>query len=148
LLVGAMSASQLAARLGVGPALVLALAATGLADLATPLVGGTPLVGTAPLAVAAILIAAQFVFGLAVVVYNITSGSLRQASTPDELRGRMNASTRVLVQGMTPLGSLMGGVLGEQIGLQATLFLAAGGELLAALWLFSSPVRLLRNMPT
>ena len=146
-LVGAVGAARITDRLGVGPALVLALVATGLADLVTPLVGGTPLVDTAPLAVAALLIAAQFVFGLAVVVYNITADSLRQSSTPDELRGRMNATTRVLVQGLTPLGSLSGGLLGERIGLPATLVVAAAGEVLAALWLLRSPVRLVRQPP-
>ncbi len=59
----------------------------------------------------------------------------------------MSATTRVLVLGLTPLGSLTGGVLGEWIGLQATLMVAACGELLAALWLLTSPVRRVREMP-
>jgi MFS family permease len=146
-LVGAAGAARVVARLGVGMTLVIALVATGLADLATPLVGVTPLVGAAPLAAAAILTAAQFAFGLAVVIFTITSGGLRQACTPDPLRGRMAATTRVLVAGMTPLGSLMGGALGELIGLPATLVLAAVGELLAAAWLLASPLRALREMP-
>ena len=77
--------------------LVGAVSATRLADLATPAIGATPLVGTAPLAVALVLIAAQFVFGLAVITFTVTAGSLRQVVTPDALRGRMNATTRVLV---------------------------------------------------
>jgi hypothetical protein len=131
----------------VGPALAAALVAMALADLVTPLVGGLRAAGAAPLAAATILIGAQFAFGLAVVVYNIISGGLRQAGTPDALRGRVSATTRVLVGGLAPLGALLGGVLGERIGLQATLALAAGGELLAALWLLASPLRVLRDMP-
>jgi hypothetical protein len=98
--------------------------------------------------VATVLIAAQFVFGLAVVVFNVTARGLRQASTPDDLLGRVAATTRVLVFGLTPLGAVAGGLLGEWIGLQPTLVLAAGGELVAALWLFASPVRAVRAMPT
>jgi MFS family permease len=145
-LAGALGAARIADRLGVGLALGAALVATGLADLATPLVGGSPLIDAAPLAAVAILIAAQFVFGAAVVVFNLTAG-LRQAVTPDDLRGRMAATTRVLTLGLTPLGSLAGGLLGERIGLEATLVLAAAGELLAALWLIGSPVRVLRRLP-
>jgi hypothetical protein len=59
----------------------------------------------------------------------------------------MNATTRVLVLGLTPLGSLLGGLLGEALGLQATLVLAVAGELGAALWLAASPVRALRHLP-
>lgn len=147
LLVGALGASRIAGRLGVGAALVAALVALGLADLVTPLVGWTRLAGAAPLAAAAVLIAAQFVFGLAVVVYTTTTASLRLSGTPDALRGRMAATTRVLTGGLAPLGSLLGGVLGERLGLRDTLFLAAGGELLAAVWLLASPLRTLRDMP-
>jgi predicted MFS family arabinose efflux permease len=35
----------------------------------------------------------------------------------------------------------VGGLLGEWLGLRTTLFLAAGGELLAVVWLLFSPVR-------
>jgi len=39
---------------------------------------------------------------------------------------------------------LLGGWLGETIGLRPTLFLSAGGEILAILWLLLSPVRAAR----
>jgi predicted MFS family arabinose efflux permease len=52
-----------------------------------------------------------------------------------------------VVQGLTPLGALLGGLLGERLGVRETLFLAAGGELLAALWLLASPIRRLREAP-
>lgn len=147
LLIGALGAARITARLGVGPTLVAALVLTGLADLATPIVGGLELTQEAPLTVAMMLIGAQLVFGLAVVTYTVTSGALRQARTPDALRGRMTASMRVLSLGLAPLGSLVGGVLGQWIGLQPTLYLAAVGELLAAAWLLGSPVRQIREMP-
>ena len=46
------------------------------------------------------------------------------------------------------LGALLGELLGEVIGLRETLTLAACGELLAALWLWRSPLRSLHRLPT
>jgi MFS family permease len=140
-LVGALLAERLTRRLGVGPTLILALLTLGLADLAVPLVGGAPAVVTL------VLIAAEFFFGLGLLVFNITAVSLRQSSTPDYLLGRMNASMRFLAFGLTPLGSLAGGLLGESLGLRPTLILAVAGELLAALWLLASPLRTVRQPP-
>ena len=134
-LLGALVAERVARRVGTGPTLVVALALVGLADLAAPLVGGGSRV------VAPILVGAQCCFGLGLIVFTITTASLRQESTPDWLQGRMNATVRLLVQGLTPLGALVGGVLGQSVGLRPTLFVAVGGELLAALWLLCSSVR-------
>lgn len=50
-------------------------------------------------------------------------------------------TTDVLASGLGPLGALAGGVLGQMIGLQATLVLGGLGTLLAALWLGVSPLR-------
>jgi len=140
-LLGALAAGRVAARVGIGPTLVGALALVGLGDLVLPLVGG------APLGVGLLLVVAQFLFGLGVVAFRITAVSLRQGLVPDRLLGRVNASASVVVQGLTPLGALLGGLLGERLGLRETLFLAAGGELLAALWLLASPIRRLRGAP-
>ena len=44
--------------------------------------------------------------------------SFRQRVTPDELLGRVNSFYRLLTWGTVPLGSLLGGVLGEFAGMQ------------------------------
>ena len=80
-------------------------------------------------------------------VYNINQVSLRQAITPDRLQGRMNASMRFVVWGTIPLGAVIGGFLGELIGLRSTLYVSAIGASLAFLWVFLSPVRKLREQP-
>ncbi len=124
-LLGAVGAGGVARRIGAGRTLILALALVGLGDLATPLVGGPP----------------QLCFGAALAAFKVITASLRQGSTPDRLQGRMNATVRLLVEGLTPLGALAGGVLGQGIGLRPTLLVAVGGEVLAALWLLCSSVR-------
>ena len=89
-----------------------------------------------------------FVSSAANPVYNITQVSLRQSIIPLRLQGRMNASMRFLVWGTIPLGSLTGGALGEVVGIHTTLLIGAIGGLLAVLWVFFSPVRVLIQTPT
>ena len=98
--------------------------------------------------IVALLISGQICFGLGLTLFNVGQMSLRQAVTPDELQGRMNSTINVAVGGAILLGALMGGVLGERIGLRPTLLVAASGELLSVLWLIFSPVRTLHQPPT
>ncbi len=63
------------------------------------------------------------------IIYAVTNVSLRQRLCPDEMLSRVNATMRVLIMGLFPLGALVGGVLGETLGLRGTLFVA--GALLA-----------------
>src|SRR5918994_428202 len=67
------------------------------------------------------LVAFGLLSSFAIVVYNITQVSLRQAITPERIQGRMNSVMRFLVWGTIPLGSLVGGVLTTFIGLKAPL---------------------------
>lgn len=48
---------------------------------------------------------------------------------------------------MIPIGSLLGGALGETMGLRATLLVGALGMLLAFPWVFLSRVRILHEQP-
>lgn len=59
----------------------------------------------------------------------------------------MNATQSFLVAGMIPLGGLVGGVLGQALGLREAIALAAVGSMLSFLWVALSPVRGLRRMP-
>jgi MFS family permease len=55
------------------------------------------------------------------IVYAITSVSVRQRLCPDRMLGRVNATTRVMIMGLFPLGALIGGGLGDLIGARPTL---------------------------
>lgn len=140
-LLGALVSVRLADRLGVGPSMVMGIVVLALSDLVVPLAGGMPFV------IVGLLIAAQLCFGLGLTVFNINQASLRQALVPGEYLGRVGATVRVLVDGLTPLGAILGGVMGAAFGLRETLILAALGELLAAVWLWYSPIRAVDELP-
>ncbi len=131
--VGALVAGWAARRVGQGRAIVAGAIVSSFGTLLIPLATG-PAVVTISL-----LLLAQFLMGLGVMVYGVNQVSLRQAITPDHLLGRMNASIRFIGWIAAPLGALMGGVLGESIGLHATLVIAALGGVLGFLWVWFSP---------
>lgn len=140
-LLGAIAAVRIARRIGVGPAIVWTQVLTGIACLATPLAGG-------PIWLAAVILAlGEFLLGIARTVFNITQLSLRQAITPDRLQGRVNATMRFMMWGVTPVGALTGGLLGTAIGLRPALFIASIGVLLAFAWVAFSEVARLREQP-
>jgi hypothetical protein len=71
--------------------------------------------------------------------HSILAMSLRQHITPTYALGRVNASYEFLAGGLGTVGILVGGLLGETMGMTATLVIAASGIALAAGWLL--PIR-------
>jgi MFS family permease len=139
-LTGSLVASRFAAKVGQGPAIWISAAACGPCGFVAPFVqrGWT----------LALLSVAQIGLWLGVVVYNITQVSFRQGLCPPELLGRMNATMRFLVWGTMPLGGILGGVLGSEIGVRETLLVAAIGGSLTFLPVFLSPLRRMRELPS
>ncbi len=66
--------------------------------------------------------------------------TLRQAVTPEPLLGRMTSTMRWLILLPAGPGALLGGWLGEQVGLRASLAFAGGSALLLAVAAWRSPV--------
>ena len=133
-LLGAFSASRLG-HFGVGKAAIVATLAVGVGYLFVPLAGGTVALSTAMLAIGQLINS----FGIPIMVVNQIS--LRQAITPVELQGRVNATFRGLAWCAVPLGALLGGFLGDAVGLRPALAVAAVGLFMPFLWLLFSPVR-------
>ena len=140
-LLGAAVAVPLARRIGLGRTIVSMQVLTGIACLAAPVAGGPPWL------IIGILATGQFLLGIARPIFNISQLSLRQAITPDRLQGRVNATMRFIMWGVTPAGALVGGLLGSAIGLRETLLVAGIGVLLAFAWVAASPVRWLATVP-
>ena len=138
----AASAERLAARLGVGPAIVYGLLFTAIAWQAFGLVGGGVAFATVALGLA------MLAFDFGGVLFGINYLALRQAITPDRLLGRMTATMRFLTVAAAPLGSFAGGALASAIGLRATLLtVGALGLVLAVGAIGWSPVRAHRRLP-
>lgn len=107
-----------------------------------------PLVGVLPTAAAVVVLVAQgFVASAAVLAYNITQVSFRQRITPPHLLGRMNASIRFCVWGVSPIGALLGGALGGALGVVPTLWVAAGVGLAACAAVVVGPFWAQRELP-
>jgi len=82
------------------------------------------------------------------VVYNVAQVSYRQSVTPPHLMGRMNAAVRWIVWGTMPLGGLIGGALGTAIGIRPTLWIGFIGTWAAGFWVYFSPLRRMRDVPS
>jgi predicted MFS family arabinose efflux permease len=136
---GAVTASFWTRHFGQGRVLVGALLVTAPLMLFIPLSEPGPLLSCYAVGLLA--------FSYGGVVYNVAQVSFRQAVCPNGLLGRMNASIRFLVWGTIPLGALLGGMLGEVLGLRLTLLVAVIGNALAPGWLLASPLRRLRDLP-
>ncbi|GCE07916.1 MFS transporter [Dictyobacter aurantiacus] len=82
-------------------------------------------------------------------IYNIVNISYRFALTPDEMRGRVNSISRLISNGLAPLGLTLAGWLLQYYGPTTTVLLAAAGQiLLAALAMLSNPIRRAHLSPT
>ena len=138
--VGALLPARLVRSLGVGPTLAGSIAVVGISDLALPLAGDD--VRSVALAVGV----GQFFFGLGFTVFRVAQISVRQALVPDGVLGRVGGALNLLGLGIAPLGALIGGVLGQVIGLRSTLLLGAVMEAMIALVIWQSPLWTLQDV--
>ncbi|MCA1667277.1 MAG: MFS transporter [Thermomicrobia bacterium] len=138
-MIGALLAERVTRRWGVGPTMIGMLLLAVVTTIFIPLASG-PLVW-----IVISLLIQQILGDGAATIYEINQMSLLQARTPDHLLGRLNASIRFIEWSAMLGGLLLGGLLGQTIGLRAALFVAVGGQLLAPILLALSPVRSLRE---
>ncbi|MFF3174464.1 MFS transporter [Streptomyces sp. NPDC057900] len=125
---GALSAGPLGARLGVGRTMVLGMLVASAATLLLPLAPGS---GSTS---GHLLLGVGYVLnGFGISVFNIHSITLRQATVPAELIGRVSATFRFLTWAVIPLGGLLGGLLAAAVGPRAALAVTAGGLTAGAL---------------
>jgi len=91
---------------------------------------------------------ALFAFDFGAMLFFINYLTLRQAVTPDHLRGRVTSTLIFISVSLSPLGSLAGGLMGEYFGLRTTIAIAGGGGLLLGLVLFGfSPLKQMVTLP-
>jgi len=140
-LLGAAVTSRVARKLGIGRTLVLSFVLFPAPLLLVPLAGGsTP-------SLLGMLFVAEFFSGLGVMMLDITLGSVQTAATPDALRARVSGAQRTINYGIRPIGAMLGGALGANLGVRPALWIATIGAIAGVLWVLPSPVRQLRDLP-
>ena len=139
--IGAAVTGHVVRRIGVGPVFVVGCVLFPASLLLVPLAGGPHAL------VLAALLGAELGAGLGVVMLDISIGSIFAAVVPDRFRSRVSGAYMVVNYGVRPLGSLAGGALATAIGTRETLWIAAAGGCLAALWLVRSPLMKMRDLP-
>ena len=138
-LVGAALSGRIARRFGIGPTIIGSVVVSIAGNYLIPL---APRSGPIPF-----FIAGQLLLALGQPVYNINQVSFRQAITPHDMQGRMNATMRFLVWGTMPIGTIAGGLLATWLGIHTTLWIGAIGGTVAIAPLLVGPVRYLRTIP-
>jgi MFS family permease len=134
-LAGATLSARLTRRWAIGVVLMTTLLIDAIAGLAIPLAPAG-----APLVAAAFLIFAQLVGDSSATVFEIADVSIRQARVPERALGRVNASIRTGALLTELIGAIAAGLIAASIGLRAAVFLAPAASLLAAWFLWRSPV--------
>ena len=126
---GSVLGRRVSQRIGPGPCLVVgyAICATGWLAVALAPANGFGVVAFA-------LMMASFTAGAVFIFINFLA--LRQAVTPEPLLGRMTSTMRWLTLLAAAPGALLGGWLGEHVGLRAALGFAGGvsGLLVIVAW--------------
>lgn len=133
-LVGAVLASRVARRWGVGRTI-----AVGAVLFCAPL-ALLPLAAGPVWTKAGVLGLVEFLSAVGVMLFDVNLNALQTAVTPDEMRSRVAGAFSTVNYGIRPLGAVVGGVSGQLIGIGPTMVLAAIGGSLSFLWLLRSPI--------
>jgi predicted MFS family arabinose efflux permease len=134
---GAATCRRLDRRVGLGRAFVVGSVLFPAAMLLFPLASGQARI--------ALMVAGEALGSVGVMWLDITAGAIFAQEIPDGLRSRVAGAYRTVNYGVRPLGAVTGGLLGASIGLRATLWVSAGGALLAVPWLLAPAVLGLRR---
>jgi predicted MFS family arabinose efflux permease len=140
-LIGAVLAPRTTKFFGIGKMMIFGLLFNGIAMFFIPLAAGATLLA------AIFLIIQQLLGDGSMTIYEINQISFRQAIVSEKMIGRVNAGMHFTGSGAMIIGSLIGGLLGETIGIRNALLIAASGALLSTFWLVFSPVRRLKDTP-
>ncbi|MGI8667169.1 MAG: MFS transporter [Jatrophihabitans sp.] len=138
---GALTATRLEGRIGLGPAFVVGSFLFPLPLLLVPLAHGPQTLAVA------LLLTSEFLSSLGVIWLDVTSGAIFAQLIPNGMRARVSGAYRTVNYGVRPVGALIGGGLGEAVGLRATMWVYAVGASCAGLPLLRRAILELRSAP-
>ena len=118
-----LSAGSVRKRLSLSSTLAIAAGVIALS--------GFPIALAPPRLAVALTALGLFVYGFAAVVWTISSGAYRQATTPSELLGRTGSVMRVAAWGPIPVASLVAGAVASASSTRTAMVVAAIGAVAA-----------------
>ncbi|GAB7037548.1 MULTISPECIES: MFS transporter [Catenuloplanes] len=138
---GATVTGPLIRRIGVGPVAIAGFVFFPLPLVLVPLAaGGEP-------TIMAMVFAAEFLSSIGLMMLDIAVGSLQTAATPMTRLSLVSGAKRTVNYGVRPLGALLGGFLGETIGVHPTIWIASVGAVTGTVFVLFSPIPRLRDLP-
>jgi MFS family permease len=140
-LIGSFVTAPLSRRFGVGPTFLL-----GCFLFPAPLVL-VPAAGGPKWLVVALLFVAEAMSGFGLMLLDILAGAIMAGVIPPTLRSRVSGAFMLVNNGVRPVGTALGGLLGSAIGIRPTLWIATVGALAGLAWLLPSPIRRLHDVP-
>ncbi|MCP2322109.1 MFS family permease [Hamadaea flava] len=136
---GAWAATRISRRFGSAHGLLLAVFGTAPFAVLIPL--------TAPGWRLILPVIGGAMVGAGTAVSNVIRGSFRQLYTPRPLLGRVSVSMMFLNFGTIPLGGIIGGALGQWIGVRPTVWIMAVTVACSPLFLLIGPLKRSRDLP-
>jgi len=141
-LVGATITGRLVRRFGVGRTMSVAVIVMSVGDALIPLApSGAVVIG------AAFLIGQQLIGDSAGTVFEVVERSVTQSIVDGRILGRVNATIEFVTTFLALVGSILGGVVAEVLGLRAALIVGVLGGATAILFVWLSPVRGMVGIP-
>ncbi|MFC6085516.1 MFS transporter [Sphaerisporangium aureirubrum] len=94
-----------------------------------------------PAVVVPIVMTGYLLSGVSAVIFSVCYGSIQLREAPRDAVGRVNSVMSVSTLGVMTLGGLVGGVLGDLVGLRPALWICAALICLSPLFTWLSPLR-------
>ncbi len=95
----------------------------------------------------ACLLAQQLLSDSSLTAFDVVAVSIRQATVDDRELGRVVASFHTLAMAAMLLGTVIGGIVAELVGVRAALVVAASGGPVAIAILWFSRIRRMHDLP-
>jgi MFS family permease len=141
--VGAAIAPRVNRRFGPGRTILLGLVGFTLGNALIPLAPS----GAVVLA-AVLLVGQQLIGDSAGTVADVVETSLTQSIIDGRVLGRVNATVGTVTSLLQLLGTVLGALIAESLGLRAAMAFGVLGGLAGVVFVWFSPVRRLREIPT
>jgi MFS family permease len=139
---GAAVAGRVISRLGVGRTMLLGMVGFTVGSALIPLApSGAVLVG------AGFLVAQQLIADSAGTVYDVVETSLTQSIVAPRILGRVNATIHTYTTLLSLVGTIVGGIIAEVLGLREAMAIGVLGGVTGFAFLWFSPIRTMHGVP-